>query len=195
MKSVFVIKSEIIKALKETDYSVENTVWLDEGYYVEFYVSSRSDYFEFEIISTEEDTFFAGSYPTSKAVEEIDEFVEFVCTEVTNHKQQKEEYNKCIGVSVDCQTINMFRFRLPEQDIGRNDITLYVEYGVNTNDRKQVAYSVWVQLDNVYARMLLICGSFNGTMDDKIIGEIVKHINSNKEFYEQLYKFIEQVDK
>ena len=43
MKDVFVIKGEIIEALKETDYSVENTVWLDEDYYVEFYVSSRSD--------------------------------------------------------------------------------------------------------------------------------------------------------
>lgn len=172
-----------------------NTVWLDENYYVEFYVSSRRDYFEFEITSTEEDTFFAGSYPTSKALEEIDEFVEFVCTEATNHKQQKEEYNKCKGVSVDCQSINMFRFRMPEEDIGRNDITLYVEYSVNTNDRNQVAYSVWAQLDNVYARMLLVCGSFNGTIDDNVVCKIVEHINSSKEFYERLYKFIEQVDK
>lgn len=195
MKSVFVIKSEIIDALKETDCSVENTVWLDENYYVEFYVSSRSDYFEFEIISTEEDTFFAGSYPTSKAVEEIDKFVEFVCTEVTNHKQQKKEYNKGIEVLVDCQTVNMFRFRIPEQDIGRNDITLYVEYGVNTNDRKQVAYSVWAQFDNMYVRALLDCDGFVGIIDDNIICKIVEHINSSKYFYERLYKFIEYYGK
>lgn len=98
-------------------------------------------------------------------------------------------------VLVDCQTINMFRFRLPEQDIGRNDITLYIEYGVNINNRKQVAYSVWAQLDNVYARMLLFADIFNGTIGEDIVSEIVKHINSNKEFYKQLYKFIEQVDK
>lgn len=134
-------------------------------------------------------------YPTSKALEEIDEFVEFVCTEVETHKQQKDECNKYGKVLVDCQTVNMFRFRIPEEDIGRNDITLYVEYGVNTNDRKQVAYSVWAQLDNVYARMLIVCDGFYGTIDDNTIRKIVSHINSNELFYERLHYFIEQVDK
>lgn len=201
MKDVFVIKGEIIEALKETDYSVENTVWLDEDYYVEFYVSSRSDYFDFEIINlsseneSEEDVVFQGGYQISKALEEIDEFVEFVCTEVTNHKQQKRKYNKCQGAWVDCQTVNMFRFRIPEKAIGRNDITLYIEYGVNTNDRKQVAYSVWAQFDNMYVRALLDCDSFVGTIDDNTVCKIVEQINSSEYFYERLYEFVEHFDK
>lgn len=98
-------------------------------------------------------------------------------------------------VEIDCQTINMFRFKMPKEDIGRDDVTLYVEYGKNINDKKQIVYSVWAQLDDKYVRAMLVCDSFKGKIDNNIVCKIVEHINSSKWFYEQLFNFIELFDK
>ena len=92
MKSNVVIIKEIIEALKETDYSIENIVWIDEEYYVEFYVSPSSDFFEFEINKLpeeneyEESIVFKGSYAISKAIEEIDNFVISLREKILEHK-------------------------------------------------------------------------------------------------------------
>lgn len=111
-------------------------------------------------------------------------------------KSRKNRFeDNVLEVQIDCQTINMFRFKMPKEDIGRDDITIYVEYGENISDRKQVAYSVWAQIDNKYVRALLICDGFNATIDNDIIYKIVEHINSSEWFYDRLLEFLLHFDR
>ena len=51
------------------------------------------------------------------------------------------------STGIDIQRYAFFRFMLPEEEIGRDDIEITVDYGVNV-DNKTVVANVWARIEN-----------------------------------------------
>ena len=95
---------------------------------------------------------------------------------------------------INCTLLHMFRFDLPKEDIGRDDIEIYVEYG----DEKEgvVPYNVWAQVKGRRIRSFLCPGTAPGKSDSRdIVQKIVFSLNSDEEFYDQVYAFIAHFDR
>lgn len=87
-----------------------------------------------------------------------------------------------------------FRFTLPEQDIGRNDIQISVDYGTPDNDNL-VDYNAWAQLTSQSVRALVHVGSCHSDDPNMIVQRIMEDMNGSQEFYDTLYHFIEHFDR
>lgn len=55
--------------------------------------------------------------------------------------------NQAASTGIDIQRYGFFRFMLPEEDIGRADIEITVDYGVDV-DNKTVVSNVWARIEN-----------------------------------------------
>lgn len=51
------------------------------------------------------------------------------------------------SAAIDIQRYAFFRFKLPELEIGRDDIEITVDYGVDTEHNRVVA-NVWARIEN-----------------------------------------------
>lgn len=87
-----------------------------------------------------------------------------------------------------------FFFTLPERDVGRSDVMIFVEYGVAAEERK-VVYSVWAQLQEQSVRALVLRDSVEIEQDDMMIQTIVSEINNSDEFMDTVEKFIAHFDR
>lgn len=97
---------------------------------------------------------------------------------------------------VNCESIFAFRFTLPEQDIGRDDIVIYVEYGISSDDAGTITYNVWAQFRDSLIRAFLCPGSVPGTLEAAdIIPKIMYALNSQELFYERVNEFITHFDR
>ena len=91
---------------------------------------------------------------------------------------------------VDVAEFQAFRFQLPPQDIGRNDILIYVEY--DRTEHGIVHYNAWGQFKDTYIRSFLVSSSISlstGTKD--VVSKIIFDLNSSDIFYEQVHSFID----
>lgn len=87
-----------------------------------------------------------------------------------------------------------FHFQLPAQDIGRDDILIYVEY--ESPAKKKVRYHVWAQFKDTFVRAYLCSASVPGSAEEAdIVPKIMFDLNSSKDFYEQVYTFIDHFAK
>lgn len=97
---------------------------------------------------------------------------------------------------VNCESMFTFRFTLPEQDIGRNDIVIYVEYGISPDDVVTITYNVWAQFRGSLIRVFLCPGSISGAFDaSNLIPRIMYDLNSMELFYERVNAFITHFDR
>ena len=87
-----------------------------------------------------------------------------------------------------------FFFTLPERDIGRSDVKIYVEYGVAA-EMGRVLYNVWAQLDEQSIRAHIMTNVASVQADINIVDAIVSDINLSEEFHETLGHFIEHFDR
>lgn len=97
---------------------------------------------------------------------------------------------------VNCESIFTFRFTLPEQDIGRDDVVIYVEYGITPDNEETITYNVWAQFRDSLIRAFLCPGSVPGTLEAAdIIPKIMYALNSQELFYERVNEFIAHFDR
>lgn len=83
-----------------------------------------------------------------------------------------------------------FRFKLPAQDIGRNDVMIYVEY--DNPSAKNIWYNVYGQIKDSYIRAYLCSSSIPGSaVSGDVVSRIIFDLNSSKEFYLQVANFID----
>ena len=87
-----------------------------------------------------------------------------------------------------------FRFDLPEQDIGRSDVQIYVEYR-NPEDTSDIPYNVWAQLGQQSIRALILTSTLSNTHNNAVIESIVADLNHSDEFRETIEHFIEHFDR
>ena len=100
------------------------------------------------------------------------------------------KYPICFA-EINCESLFTFRFALPEADIGRDDIVIYVEYGANADGSQTITYNVWAQFRNSLIRAFLCPGNVPVAVDAlDAIPKIMYDLNSNKDFYETVNHFI-----
>lgn len=93
------------------------------------------------------------------------------------------------------ELINCFRFQIPQADIGRDDIIIYVEYGVEEKNKDKIHYNVWCQIKNQPIRAYLSSDVIVGNIEDETtIQSILSAINESNDFYDMLDHFIEVFD-
>lgn len=97
---------------------------------------------------------------------------------------------------VNCEFLLAFRFTLPEQGIGRDDVVIYVEYGITPENAETITYNVWAQFRDSLIRAFLCPGSVPGTLEAAdIIPKIMYDLNSQELFYERVNEFIAHFDR
>lgn len=87
-----------------------------------------------------------------------------------------------------------FRFDLPEQDIGRSDVQIYVEYRI-PRDSSDIPYNVWAQLEQQSIRALILRNTIANTHENAVIESIMADLNHSDEFRETVERFIEHFDR
>ena len=94
------------------------------------------------------------------------------------------------SAGIDIQRYGFFRFMLPEKEIGRDDIEITVDYGVDTENKTVVA-NVWARVEGtmikgfVYTEYVPIMQK-----NDEQCRLIVAAINRNTLFYRHLHGFL-----
>ena len=105
------------------------------------------------------------------------------------------EEKQARSAGIDIQRYAFFRFMLPEEDVGRNDIEITVDYGVDT-DNKTVVANVWARLENtmvkgfVYTEYVPIVDK--GEQQCRLIAAA---INRNPLFHQHLHAFLAWVQQ
>ena len=96
---------------------------------------------------------------------------------------------------IDIQRYGFFRFMLPEEEIGREDIEITVDYGVNV-DTKTVVANVWARIDNTMIKGFVYT-EYVPRVDggDAQCRLIAAAINRNPLFHRHLQAFLAWVQK
>lgn len=97
---------------------------------------------------------------------------------------------------IDVQGISCIRFNMPASDIGRNDVRIYIEYGINTSDERKLVCDVWAHILNTTLRGYLL--TFTTDKPQKAEDEIdviVQTLNENEDFYTVLRHYLDWADK
>lgn len=83
---------------------------------------------------------------------------------------------------------------MPEQDIGRNDIRIFVEYSP-TDDDTVLYVSAWAQQKDSYVRWCCYETSFPASrVNEQGIESIVNRLNEAQAFRDGVHRFIEWLD-
>lgn len=91
---------------------------------------------------------------------------------------------------VNCHPVHSFCFTLPPQNVGWNNVTLYIEYEAAETSGTTI-YHVWAQFHSAVFRAHLCVGQVSGDPDDAdVIRQIISHINDCENFHEQIRKFV-----
>lgn len=104
--------------------------------------------------------------------------------------------NSEFGVHLEQISVREYRgffFTLPERDVGRSDVKIYVEYGVASEEGK-VLFNVWANLKGQSIRALVLRSVVAIEQEDKIIETIMMELNGSDEFFETTVHFIEHFD-
>ena len=92
---------------------------------------------------------------------------------------------------VDCNSVSSFYFTFPEQEIGRSDIMIHVEYGPYSKDEDFTVYNVWAQFANGHVRAYLFSDLVQVKFDaEDIVPTIMHALNSSEILYSELTHFI-----
>lgn len=97
-------------------------------------------------------------------------------------------------VEVNVREYQGFRFDLPEQDIGRSDVQIYVEYRM-PKDSSDIPYNVWAQLEQQSIRALVFESAITNLHEKAVIESIMADLNQSDEFRETIERFIEHFDR
>lgn len=82
-----------------------------------------------------------------------------------------------------------FMFTLPEQEFGRNDIQIFVEYAV-TEDKSTVVFDAWAQFKNTSVRARVYNGTIPFMENDSVIANIVSNMNLSDKFRSTMRHFV-----
>ena len=96
---------------------------------------------------------------------------------------------------VDIQRYAFFRFMLPEEEIGRDDIEITVDYGVDP-ETKTVVANVWARIENTMIKGFVYT-EYVPRVDksEEQCRLIAAAINRNTLFYRHLQAFLAWVQK
>lgn len=75
-----------------------------------------------------------------------------------------------------------FRVRVPAEDIGRNDITLYIEHRED-NANGTAKYNAWVAVGDADIRMLAQSGNVDTKKTPSLEQAILDDLNNSNAFY------------
>ncbi|WP_204721745.1 hypothetical protein [Hydrogenoanaerobacterium saccharovorans] len=97
---------------------------------------------------------------------------------------------------IDIQRISCIRFIMPINDIGRDDVQIYVEYGIGMSDEHKLVCNVWAHiLDTVLKGYLLSFEIDKPQTEDKEIDAIMRTLNESDKFYAVLHGYLDWADK
>lgn len=94
---------------------------------------------------------------------------------------------------VEIGTCQAFCFTLPVQDIGRDDIKIYVEY--SDPSAGEVRFNTWAQTVNGTVRYFIHTDSVKKKICDDLLHNIMHNINTSEEFYQQLHELLERLPR
>lgn len=95
---------------------------------------------------------------------------------------------------ISVRTYTGFFFTLPERYIGRDDVKIYVEYGV-AEEQGKVLYNVWAQMSEQSIRAFIMAGATTIDAEENVIDKIVAELNDSDEFHETIEHFIQHFDR
>ena len=94
-------------------------------------------------------------------------------------KKKSDMVEICIG------EYRGFRVRVPAEDIGRSDITLYIEH-LEDNTNGIAEYNAWVAVGDADIRMLAQSGNVDIKKAPTLEQAIVDDLNKSNAFYKNL---------
>ncbi len=97
---------------------------------------------------------------------------------------------------IDVQSISCVRFTMPANDIGRDDVQIYVEYGISISDDQKLTCNVWAYILNTSLKgyLLTIDVDKPEKSEDKI-DVILKALNGSNDFYAVLHHYLTWADE